>query len=501
MRCPQCDHKLWDLPDRRCPRCGRAFKPSEFAFAHDAVAFCCPDCDQAYYGRGERGHLEPIEFDCVTCGRHVHMDEMVLRPAADVTEPQTQGETNPWIDCKDRGRFKGYLPTMLRGITRPGPLVAAVPAANSPLAGLGYLITTAVIVPLLNWVGLVLLVMSFGWRHDSSVTPLLTAGILLAGVVLSVFMTPLILLGTLVWAGLTHGLLKLLGCRPRTGFSRTLDSLCYTSGIHFVTIFPCLGFYLSFITVPMWIVTAVMAVRHVQRTPVVRTILAASALPAILLFATACLFVGAARMTADRDASVFWTRDVVEAVLNHAADHDGQGPDHALRLVVDGRLDPFEFCVPESRTMESTVPVGGVMLGDLADMADMDQTDADADVRRQAMQQAIADLPSDVIAHRLGDFVLVHHGMRLDTAPPEAWVVIMCPDPDHNPRESPYLIVGRVDGSAKPIHQRQFGDALATQNQWRTSVGLAPLPMPRTVTHAAPAAGASPPPTRPSPPF
>ena len=81
MRCQTCDYSLWNLTRRDCPECGKAFVPSDFEFEPNAVQYCCPHCEQVYYGDGPGGHLRPIEFDCVQCGQHVHMDQMVLRPA------------------------------------------------------------------------------------------------------------------------------------------------------------------------------------------------------------------------------------------------------------------------------------------------------------------------------------------------------------------------------------------------------------------------------------
>ena len=88
MRCEHCGYRLWLLLSRRCPECGTEFKPSDFEFVPHAVQFCCPHCNQAYYGTSSQGHLRPIEFDCVSCGRHIHMDEMVMMPTDGVDEEQ-----------------------------------------------------------------------------------------------------------------------------------------------------------------------------------------------------------------------------------------------------------------------------------------------------------------------------------------------------------------------------------------------------------------------------
>ena len=63
MRCKNCDYRLWNLVSRQCPECGTEFLPHEFEFVLNSVRFCCPYCQQDYYGTGDKGHLEPIEFE------------------------------------------------------------------------------------------------------------------------------------------------------------------------------------------------------------------------------------------------------------------------------------------------------------------------------------------------------------------------------------------------------------------------------------------------------
>src|SRR5574341_95612 len=118
MFCKQCGYRLWNLRSRICPECGTAFRPSEFEFVGNAVQFCCPHCGQDYYGTGASGHLVPIEFDCVKCGRHIHMDEMVVLPTSGVEEEQTKVEHMPWLD-PSRGWVKAWLSTIGMALVRP----------------------------------------------------------------------------------------------------------------------------------------------------------------------------------------------------------------------------------------------------------------------------------------------------------------------------------------------------------------------------------------------
>jgi hypothetical protein len=95
MRCQQCEYRLWNLTSRQCPECGTPFAPSEFDFAPNTVRFCCPHCDQDYYGTSASGHLVPDAFDCVRCHNFIRMDEMVMRPAEGVEEEDTRAECSP----------------------------------------------------------------------------------------------------------------------------------------------------------------------------------------------------------------------------------------------------------------------------------------------------------------------------------------------------------------------------------------------------------------------
>ena len=90
MRCWHCDYSLWNLKTQNCPECGAGFRPSDREFVANSVRFCCPHCDQAYYGTGPKGHLEPDRFDCVQCGKSITMDEMLLLPVEGLQGYQTQ---------------------------------------------------------------------------------------------------------------------------------------------------------------------------------------------------------------------------------------------------------------------------------------------------------------------------------------------------------------------------------------------------------------------------
>lgn len=79
MRCAKCNYSLFDIRERICPECGGPIVISKHIFDHCGVRFCCPHCDQQYYGTDPNGHLVPRQFNCICCHNHISMNEMIVR--------------------------------------------------------------------------------------------------------------------------------------------------------------------------------------------------------------------------------------------------------------------------------------------------------------------------------------------------------------------------------------------------------------------------------------
>jgi hypothetical protein len=94
MKCKQCGYSLWNLSTRKCPECGTYFKPSDYDLIPNSVRFCCPRCDQHYFGTSERGHLVPSSFNCVSCTQPIEMDQMVIRPVGNVDTGEVEKRTD-----------------------------------------------------------------------------------------------------------------------------------------------------------------------------------------------------------------------------------------------------------------------------------------------------------------------------------------------------------------------------------------------------------------------
>ena len=514
MQCKTCDYRLWQLSGRVCPECGTSFVPSEFEFVVNSVQFRCPHCDQDYYGTGEKGHLEPKEFDCVSCGHRVHMDEMVLFPTHTVREEQTEVDRNPWLIRKKRGAIKAWFATVGRGLVAPRRLMRATPEWSSAASALWFAILTSVLFCLAGTgqvaiFPIVIDVILGGGRGGlggaATVLAILGLGPMLVLVVL-----------VLLWGLTAHALLRLTG-RTAGGIGRTYHAVCYSAGANAPTAVPCLGIYVCWIGGIWWAISMALMLTVAQRVSGRRAALAALALPLMTLVAAGVLvayliaslsgvFDAMSAAAATRAATQQTSAHVIaQALFVYADQSGGQGPDHAARLIFTGDVAADDLRVPLFFTTPSEIPIADTSLDQFVLLG--------PEERREAVKAAADALPKNTVAHRLGDFVFVYHGIDLSNADRDLWIVIMSPDPDSSgnpvspigPRKPPNpfqafaprapqtddVVVGLAEGTTKAIPRATWPAALAAQNALRQANGLPPIPDPATVTHARPATGPS----------
>ncbi|MGQ9651520.1 MAG: MJ0042-type zinc finger domain-containing protein [Phycisphaerae bacterium] len=488
MRCKTCEYRLWNLPARRCPECGTPFKPSDYDFTINSVQFRCPHCDQSYYGTGEHGHLVPMEFDCVGCGRHIHMDEMVLSPTAGVEENQTRIENAPWLERAQRGRVRAWLSTVGMALTRPARLMEMLPEEGATgQAVLFGVITTLLLVPLalspFFLLPLVFLVSGLGRVGLGEVAALVLADIVATAVTLA---------SMLVWGLTIHGLLRITG-ETAGGLGRTYQAVFYGSGANVGSALPCMGIYVGWI----WcVISTVLMVKSRQRVSGLRAAFATVAFPVSFLAGIIGLYVWfflsvipgipttgpavgfpfAATMPVGQ-----LSRTVLDAVLIYAGDHDSMGPDHAAELVACGYLHASDLIIPGSQTKADQIQIGETTLTGLESL------------RREPAQKeataAAAKLPANTVAHRLGDWVFTYHRITLNPPPDgQLWLVVQCLDPDANPQHaSTDILVWQADGTSLHFSDSSFTMMLRKQNFLRQGLGFPSLPDPRQVTHSRPA--------------
>jgi hypothetical protein len=489
MRCSKCNYRLWNLKSRKCPECGTPFLPSEFEFIPNSVRFCCPHCNQAYYGTGPKGHLAPIEFDCASCGEHIHMDEMALVPAAGVEEEQTRMDFVPWLERRRLGVVKAWFSTIGMAMVNPHRLMRTPPSESSYGEAWWFAVVTNVLIVLVGFAPFVLLPMMVGIAAPGGgrVLGLLAgaaAGVAVGLIIIAVATVFVIA----IWGNLTHALLHLTG-ETAGNSTATCQAICYSVGANILTAVPCLGAYIGWI---WWLVSAVLMVKEAQRVQGWRAALAVLTLPVVAISALVMLYavltfwaITASGPFGPNPTTALRTEanTVLTAVSRYAEDHEAHGPDHAIELVSGDYLRTTDFISSRSSSYPSTVPVAATNLAQFDSLPPSAQD--------EAVRAAINALPEGTVAHRLGDFVFTHHGIDLSDPDPRLWIVVMTPDPDVNASSSfgGKIALGLADGTVLSIPSGRLSVWLKTQNDRRAEHGLAPLPDPKTVTHGKPAVG------------
>ena len=459
--------------------------PSEQEFVPNSVAFCCPHCDQAYYGTTDNGHLVPPEFDCVRCGRHVHMDEMILRPAEGVAEAQTKPDVQPWLDRRSIGLFRSTFRTIGMALVSPGALLRATPLESSHGAAWGFagmahlLIVSVVVIPLvLLSVGLVAAGAGGG---GGAIMGVIAA---LVGSVIGVFVFVMLLI--LIWGLIAHGLLRLTGSLD-AGIGRTWTALCYSSGANVLSAVPCIGQYIGWI---WWVVSACVAMKEAHRVSGGRAVVAVAVPPLLLIGSLIGLYAWAIVMAISAANVVQMNTAAVNVAAGNGvtlgqalASWPAPGPRHPLELIDDVLIDDRTFIDVSSMTTTLDVPIGGGhMLSDFTLMPPGE--------RETLLGLIVESVPEDVVAMRFGDVVFTHYGIDPLSDPSGLWLAVLTPDPARNPPGTrPQIVtVVNADGTTTGIPVVGFETALIGQNAMRAAAGLEPIPNPRELRHTPPPA-------------
>ncbi len=505
MRCKTCDYQLWNLTEKRCPECGAPFRPSDFDLVPSSVQFLCPHCRQAYYGTGPRGHLVPVEFDCASCGQHVHMDDMLLLPAPGHEDVQTRVNRLPWLERGELGYVKAWIGTVKLALVGQYQLMRALPL-TSP-TGSAWLFAFVTLL-LTTFVGMV---MGAGFMLALSAIPAFTGagptplGLFRMMIVQQLTTTGLTIVGTLLfmalWGLVTHVMLRLTGGAAH-GLSRTMQAILYGYGAHAVSVVPCVGASAGI----WWLVSSILMVKEGQKVHGGRATLAVLTPPGVALLLVVAIgfvavigmfsgwtggpFAGFAGMGADVK-----TQAVLDAVTTYAEDHSGTGPTHAVQLLTGDYLAGADLIGSETATSEEDVTLAGTTLDEFELLPAAKQL--------TLQQKLLQQMPKSVAAHRLGDFVFVHHGIDLSNCDGQLWIVISSPDPATNSAfmaglGPAQMAVGLADGKVTTFPMMSLPSQLAQQNKLRAVHNLPPLPDPATVKHAQPAAAATPPASQPA---
>jgi hypothetical protein len=482
MRCKTCNYALWNLRSRTCPECGSPFAPSDFDFVPGSVRFCCPHCNQNYYGTSPAGHLTPRTFNCVSCQAPVDMDEMVLLPTEGLREEQTRRASNPWL-TREASLPQRWLRTVGWAMIRPGGLIEGTPLASSRGPAWNFALATYLVIAvgfMAWWVALMGIGFAVGGGGVGGGAPLafmlFGLAIMMAGAIV-VFMVTVLL-----WAATAHLALLLTG-RGTKGFGRTMQAMLYSSGANALSFIPCLNYVLWI----WWVVSFAIMLCRGHGVSAGRAALAAVAGPVVgiglLTVFYAGLFAamgagGAGTWAGGAPITAHASTDAAGPITSKlVARQRGEGawPDHGARLL-DEQLSAVSFVGPHSPTSARDVTAGGVPVADLAEMPWQE--------RREAIDAIAAALPADTVAHRVGDFVFTYHGLG-QNPDQRLWVVIESPPPSEvwTPAE---VIVGLVGGWTRSFPAAGFPRLLDQQNELRAEHGLAPLWHPDTVSDAHP---------------
>ena len=492
MRCNQCQYPLWNLTTRVCPECGKSFAPSEYQFIPNSVRFCCPRCDQAYYGTNQLGHLTPSAFECVTCHASVTMDEMVLRPVQG-QEDKTYAviEPLPWLQRRSANWFSCWWKTIWRGMVTPMRLMRGLPADAHPGEAWWFATITLLIASVIG-IGLPFgIITVFGMIGGGGGG---TVGTMVVGLALPVILLAVTLLYIVIWGLTTHWTLLLTGGAER-GLGDTFQTLCYSAGPNALMAVPCLGPYcLGYVSSVWWVVSAILMLMTLQQIHGGRATLAVLVWPVITMLVVGVLYFGlifggmfmggmggAFAVQSQATSHQMDADSMAQGLRNYAAAHGGW-PEHAAQLIDDQAITSWSFAAASTDTYTDTIPLGDGTL---------DEFDATDQGRRQKMMDdAVAAQPDDVIAHRVGDYVFMYHGVDPSWSDWRLWLFVMIEDPDANISAGPLdpIFVAPASGSAYSINRASLPWQIAQQNDVRAEHGLPPLPANLLdVTHGAPA--------------
>ena len=492
MRCRKCNYLLWNIAPGRCPECGETFVPSEFCFRPGTVNFICPHCGQAYLGTDKSGLLQPRSFVCAKCDRDVSIDQMVVRPAPGLKDSATEAIVCPWLDKKRFGRWSGFWSTVKQSLIRPSEVGRAITLSGRT----GSAVHFAWLCSLVGFSGIffiyVLLGLLFIPAMGGSSGPTVTALIAGVGVLLLVLLVSAILwviVGIGLWAVLAHGILLLSGPRE-SGLGTTYRALLYGQGPTVINGIPICGSYVGWI----WsVVSSINILKTCQKVHGARAAIAVLAVPVIIFVLYVSIIVFATTTAASRAATtaartvnlnsqqqvtqMLKTGKAISVAITAAADPaSGEGPDHVLRLVADGKLelvdfaDPFGIMSPADirRTKMGDWTVGQLSsmtpaeLNKIADSEVSDNNGSDYYIWGSCLfcYGGIDLRPESVNQH---NYIIVykHKSQAVDQAVGYSWYIF-------------YF----ADGKAEFIKSDQASLYLATENNYRSkhSMPLVPLP-------------------------
>jgi len=492
MRCKNCDYTLWNIKARECPECGTRFKPGDFTFTLNAVRYCCPHCQQDYYGTGPQGELVPRSFVCVSCSRPIDMDEMVLLPTEGVSEEITQPDVMPWLERRKVGFLRGFFGTIVRSMGSPGRLIKMVPEDHPPtqafiFAALTSLFYLAVgLSPLL----LIMLIPMLGVGGRGGMQGAAASAGGSAGFVLGAWAAVMLLI--VVWGATAHLVLIATGSTAR-GMGRTYHAMCYSTGANSLVAIPCFGPYLFWVFCVWWVVSAIVMLKDGQGVSPGRAVAAILALPLLVITLGGLAIVGVVIATSNgafgNGAQQGWNMTTPAPAL--------PGPAGTISADIDpttamGRAAEVADALAELRILDPIAPAAGLLAYPVGEallpgedplMGGLSGAEIDSmksETTSTLIQTEINARPATPV-QRLGEFVFFYLGLPADNegdSPSDAWVFILAPQSQTMPET---VYVGLASGDVLTTTRTDFLDMLDIENQRREGWGLDPITAPNDV--------------------
>ena len=289
MKCRTCDYPLWNIAPGPCPECGDRFDPTDFEYPEGRIHFCCPHCDQHYFGDGIGGHLSPSAFDCVQCGAGITERECTLRPVPGFTDAELEVMPAPWFDRRRPG-FRRFVDTIGWSMVKPAHLGEMMPATGVLRGGVLFTSLVHFGSTLLGFGTMALFIVVFaaiasnlGQVVGVVLSFLILSGIFAIGGVLAVALQGVV----------AHGVLRATG-PVRHSIGTTVGITCFASGPIAISAVPCLGQTCLGSVGMIWAcVSSILAIKAVQAVPTWRAVLAGVLFPVlvIVLYVSALILV------------------------------------------------------------------------------------------------------------------------------------------------------------------------------------------------------------------
>ena len=302
MKCRTCDYPLWNIAPGPCPECGDRFDPTDFDYPEGRIHFCCPHCDQHYFGDGVGGHLSPSAFDCVQCGSGITERECTLRPVPGFTDAELELAATPWFDHR-RSPFRRFIDTIGWAMVKPARLGGMMPATGVLIGGIFFTSLVHFGSALLGFGTVALFVLIFatiasnlGQAFGVAMTFLVLSTIFALGGVLAIMLQGVV----------AHGILRVTG-PVRHSMGTTVGITCFASGPIAISAVPCLGQTCLGSVGMIWAcISSILAIKAAQAVATWRAVLAGVFLPtlAIVLYISVLILVETTQGAAGLNAPV-----------------------------------------------------------------------------------------------------------------------------------------------------------------------------------------------------